>query len=230
MTELHRAVQRACIEKVRQLTKEQEVQVQAVADGYRGYTALMMTSMVHGEEPTVIAAIVNLLLEHVPEKQVQAAADNGHTALTLAVVNGRYHIVYLLLAYAPVLQVQASDESGKTALMYAAEKGILKVVKLLLQHIPQVQVQAADNEGKTALMFAVENGHITVVEHLLAHIPEKQVQAVDNAGCTASMLASKKSCDHVLGWRHTALDSCFPVLDNYMADIGKLLLSHEHKA
>ena len=121
--------------------------------------------------------VVELLLAHVPEKQVMAQSRTGCTALMIATERGKVDFVKLLLTHVPEKQVMAENRDGCTALMIAAERGYVDVVKLLLTHVPEKQVMAENRDMGTALMIAAERGYVDIVELLLAHVPEKQLVA-----------------------------------------------------
>ncbi len=134
--------------------------------------------------------VVRLLLER--EVDVNAAKQNGWTALMSASHNGRCDVLRLLLERKA--DVNAVTQDGWTALMLASQNGHYDVARVLLER--KAEVNTARQNGGTAIMVASENGHSNVVSLLLEC--EADVNAAQQDGRTALMLASQNGhCDVV---------------------------------
>jgi hypothetical protein len=134
--------------------------------------------------------VVRWLLEKGAD--VNAAEENGWTALMVASDNGHLPVVKLLVEKGA--DVNKAKNNGRTALIFASLWGYLPVVKWLLEKGADVNA-AADADavkegGWTALMHASQKGHLRVVKLLLDE--KADVNAVDNMGRTALMFASEK--------------------------------------
>ena len=128
-------------------------------------------------------AVTQLLLDHGAD--VEAADNNGQTALSWAACKGHEAVTKLLLNAGA--DVAAADNNGQTALISAAFPGHEAVTKLLLN--AGADVAAADNNGQTALMLAAACGHQEVAK--LSLDQGADVLAAANNGATALMLAAR---------------------------------------
>ena len=149
---------------------------------------LLHTWAIHGH----LAAVRNVLPL---VRDVNAADNDGDTALVLAAVNGHVEVVRALLEH-PGIAVNATNNYGGTALVYAAYWDHVEVVRALLQQ-QAIAVNAADNEGRTALMGAAYWARVEVVRALLEH-QAIAVNAADNAGRTALMRAASRGLVEVV--------------------------------
>ena len=77
---------------------------------------------------------MRLVLEHVPEQQVLAAAQNGWTALMVVAMRGNTECLWLLLEHVPEQQVSAVSNDGQTALEMACDNDHMDCAKVLLAH------------------------------------------------------------------------------------------------
>lgn len=159
---------------------------------------------------------VSLILSEAPETDLNAAADDGRTALSLAAGYGETAMVRRLLeagadpTAAPgrerplaeairggsrkivqrLLEAGADPETpgadGKTPLIVAARSGHDAIVRLLLE--AGADVNARDtSDGTTALMWAANNGLRSIVELLMEHGADAGLVAED--GWTAGEAA-----------------------------------------
>ena len=126
-------------------------------------------------------AVTQLLLDHGAD--VEAADNNGFTALIRAAFEGHEAVTKLLLDHRA--DVAAATKNGQTAMIQAAFGGHEAVTKLLLDH--GADVATAENNGQTALMLAAAGGHEAVAKVLLDHGADV---AATNNGPTALMLAA----------------------------------------
>ncbi len=107
---------------------------------------------------------------------VDAADEDGRTALQLAAFDGHTQVVQALLDEQPT--IDHVDASGRTALMYAASGANRQTVELLLKSGADADV--VDNvEHFTALMFAAAEGQREVVQVLLEHGADTTLKDTD---------------------------------------------------
>ena len=185
-------------------------------------------------ENTVQAYIdtIKMLLE--AGSDVDAASENGLTALMMAVQIGQCDVVKLLLAHKASTNQPHAD--GDTPLIMASLNGHCYVVSLLLE--AGAAVNAADRKGWTALMSAAQNGHCDIVMLLVAYGAE--IDQGNHKGRTALIQASQNGhCDVVkLLLEHKAktdepdTDGDTPLImasQNGHCDVVKLVLEHKAK-
>ena len=169
-----------------------------------------------GEEANLITAaatgniewITALLVAAAPDLDVNAAGNDGHTALMRAAIEGHAETV-ALLATVPGLDLDAVEGDGYTALTMAARKGHTHTVAALLA-VPGLDGNTADGAGYTALHMSALEGHTGTVAVLLAATPGLKLNMVDQEGDTALMTAASKGhTDTVMALvaaSHSALD------------------------
>ena len=98
--------------------------------------------------------------------EVNAADEDGWTALHLAALNDRAAVVELLLAQ-PGVDVNARTKWRSTPLILAVSRGHAAPARLLLDH-PGIEIDArADCYGRTALIEAARHGHLELAALLL---------------------------------------------------------------
>jgi ankyrin repeat protein len=90
---------------------------------------------------------------------VNAAIQNGWTALHLAAMHGRTAVVQLLLG--AQVAVDAADDAGWAALHWAAYGGYTAAVQLLLD--AHAAVDAVAKDSTTSLHWSGMGGHTAVV-------------------------------------------------------------------
>ena len=136
---------------------------------------------------------VTVMLAAMPGLDVNAADEEGSTALMLAAARGHTETATVLLA-ASGLDVNAVDGRGYTALMLAVMTALLQplgrgaeVVTALLA-APGLNVNAANADGCTALILAAV-GRTALVAALVA-APGLDVNAAGRAGRTALIRAA----------------------------------------
>ncbi|KAG2004613.1 ankyrin repeat domain-containing protein 50, variant 3 [Coprinopsis cinerea AmutBmut pab1-1] len=147
-----------------------------------GSTALMLAL-----QNNRCGVVIDRLLQ-VPELDVNAARNDGWTALMIASKRGHWNVVVKLLQV-PGIDVNAvSKAAGITALDLACIEDRTDIVCALLE-FPGIAVNAPDHGGWTALMLASLHGHDHTVAKLL-QFPGIDVNAVQQDGWTALMAAS----------------------------------------
>ncbi|KAG1685801.1 KN motif and ankyrin repeat domain-containing protein 1 [Nymphon striatum] len=118
-----------------------------------GYTCVMLVSLAKLRNNTDKDVVKRLL--QLGDINVKAA-QNGQTALMLAVSHGRLDMVTLLVDAGAAVNIQ--DNDGSTALMCASEHGHIEIVKYLLTY-PDIDSKLVDNDGSNALGIAMEANH-----------------------------------------------------------------------
>lgn len=150
-----------------------------------------------------------------PNARISQNAENGHTALQLAIINNNPEDVSLLLdgGADPTLLCVGAGEILSSALHLAVQIGSLEIIRLLLSVKPQEAVSSAkesfnssqkvtlleqsDGAGNTPFLLAAEKGDISIVSFLLdvgAGI-SLEVQLLDQkneAGATPLLVAVYK--------------------------------------
>jgi ankyrin repeat protein len=135
-----------------------------------------------GDEKTVRVEI------NKPGFKINAADENGETALHFAVSGGHLAIVRILLDAG--VSVNQADAYGYTALYMACQAGFADSVELLLEHGGDVYLKPISS-GKTCLHIAAQNIHKKIVDILLDHNSTTQfVNNLDKKGVTALMYAA----------------------------------------
>ena len=124
--------------------------------------------------------IVRNLLRNAPSsKYINAADDQGRTALGVASEGGNRTMVALLIFYGA--DVKTTDRDWWTPLQGAASGGHEATVRLLLDHGAHIEV--ASPTGWTALHGAASSGHEATVRLLLDH--GARIEAASSSGWTA---------------------------------------------
>ena len=157
----------------------------AMLGRWEGEEANLMTAAATGNIEAVTA-----LLAAAPDLDVNAAGNDGRTALMRAAIEGHAETV-ALLATVPGLDLDAVEGDGYTALTMAARKGHTHTVAALLA-IPGLDGNTVDGAGYTALHMSALEGHTGTVAVLLAATPGLKLNMVDQEGDTALMTAASK--------------------------------------
>ncbi|KAI0263653.1 ankyrin repeat-containing domain protein, partial [Gloeopeniophorella convolvens] len=129
--------------------------------------------------------VVQLLLDR--GASIDAAKNNGGTALHIASLNGHLEIVRLLLDRGASIGA-AENNGGGTALHIASLNGHLEVVRLLLDR--GASIDASTGRNATALHIESQKGHLEVVRLLLDR--GASIDASMCSGATALYIASRK--------------------------------------
>lgn len=120
------------------------------------------------------ARVISLLKAGV---NVDAADQEGHTALMFASFNGHSEIVLALIGEKAL--VDRRDLLGRTALLYAATGPFPETVKILLEKGAQPN-NVDSEEHFSPLMHAAAEGHLEVVKILLEYGADPTLTDVDN--------------------------------------------------
>jgi ankyrin repeat protein len=139
--------------------------------GTGGYTPLM-TACKYTKDP----ALIKMLLHLKPLIDVQA--ENGDTALLIALLNNNLEAVELLLEHKASLH---TTHKGRTLLGVLSSKGNLLMAKYLLEKA-KVNVDEYDANGATALIWACHKGQNSMISFLVqsgADPNARTTQAID---------------------------------------------------
>ncbi|MGB2578659.1 ankyrin repeat protein [Elusimicrobium simillimum] len=93
---------------------------------------------------------------------VNATADDGNTALQMAVQTSNYEMTKKLIEAGAKVNVQT--KAGATPLITAAKRGNYNIAKLLVQNGASNKYK--DKQGKTAAQHAVERGYVNLFDLL----------------------------------------------------------------
>ena len=122
--------------------------------------------------------------------EVNAADEDGWTALHLAALNDRAAVVELLLAQ-PGVDVNARTKWRSTPLILAVSRGHIVPARLLLDHAG-IEIDArADYYGRTALIEAARHGFLELVALLLAKGADVNVR--DKTGRSSALIEAIKN-------------------------------------
>jgi ankyrin repeat protein len=131
------------------------------------------------------------LITEINNEDINAADENGNTALTWAAFGGHKEVCELLIPKMSSDAIKSTDKNGNTALHAAAFGGYMGVCELLISISPD-GINIADGEGWTTLHFAALGGHKEVCELLINKMSSEAINAVDKNGDTALHTAAFK--------------------------------------
>jgi len=117
---------------------------------------------------------------------LDAADDNGNTALLYASAKGFRQCSAMLLRNGADPDIANSGNGGRTPLMESAGAGHKDIVTAL--RLSNASINAVDSYGNTALHYAAYHGHLSVVHELLKSSPRKDIK--NQYGHTAASYAA----------------------------------------
>lgn len=129
-------------------------------------------------------SIVQLLIKHGANSSIKN--NQGHSAISCAVIANRPHIVSFLLGNGASLK-NTYGPSNDNLLTIASFKGHLDIVEVL--HREGIDINYQDSGGFTALHSAVQEGHIDVVTYLLKNDANPNTSTL-NAGTSPLLSAT----------------------------------------
>ncbi|MBI5133700.1 MAG: ankyrin repeat domain-containing protein [Thaumarchaeota archaeon] len=149
---LFEAIKKGCLDEIKRLIKPDP--------------ALVHCRDKYGNTPLMIAA--NFPYLPTVELLLNAGADvnaenSGSTALIVASMFERPHIVRLLLSKKP--KIDAQDKKGETALHNAIKYGNESVAIILLEAGARIDI--LNNDGFTALDIAKQKGRTRIIEKMM---------------------------------------------------------------
>ncbi|CAI0644315.1 unnamed protein product [Colletotrichum noveboracense] len=136
---------------------------------------------------TASADVLLLLLQNVPSINLEAATDNGFTALHWAAMGGSINCVEDLVSRGANVNARSAD--GQLALHIAVEKGNLGLVERLLELGSEI---TARSDGMTPLFLAYENNQQLIIDRLKAHAAQSSAVAPVWDNVPSSPLLSQK--------------------------------------
>ena len=157
-----------CTEKV---VKDADESVMNAIDPNNGNSLLHYAAII-GNNP-----VVQILLNHQSfDSRVNRPNEDGRTALALAALYGRVHVVTLLLELNN-LEVNEVDNKGRTALHLAASANKHRVIEALMK-CKKVNVAAKDENDNTALHCAAHSLSVEAFRLLLTSTPVRSTDSV----------------------------------------------------
>ncbi|MFT4792447.1 MAG: ankyrin repeat protein [Paracoccaceae bacterium] len=150
----------------------------------------LISENISGLVKAAIEGDVEAFADLIASEDVNAADENGWTALHIAARKGNVEIIRLLLKQ-PNLDVNAKNKWKSTPLMIAAGSGDLSIVEFLLIH-PKTNIDMqAEYYRRTALIEAAVKGHISIVKTLVAN--GANVNLADKTGRNSALIESLKN-------------------------------------
>jgi ankyrin repeat protein len=116
---------------------------------------------------------------------VNVQENNGHSALSIACVDGNTELVKALLAM-PQINTDTWTTKGDSILIAACGSGHLDIVQLLLAD-SRINANAKNDHGSSAISLAAKFGYSETIKNLLPHVDD--VNFRDDDGDTALMCA-----------------------------------------
>lgn len=107
--------------------------------------------------------IVNILIAHIKDDNINAVDQNGSTALHVAAEGGYLNILNCLLNNGA--NINAQDNDGYSVFHSACYHGQLEMVNILIDR--GMHVNMKDKDGFTAYHVACLNGHMEIVKNLI---------------------------------------------------------------
>jgi ankyrin repeat protein len=126
--------------------------------------------------------VVKLLLEKMSQDAINAADNQGLTALHIAASKGNLEIIKLLLEKTSEDAINAADDYYQTALHTAFIFNKLEIIPFLLEKMTPEAINIVDNKGNTALHIAVEGRNLEIIKLLMKKMTPEAINAVDNKG------------------------------------------------
>jgi len=112
-----------------------------------------------------VRALLGLPRNSTTTSTINGYDDDGWTALTIAILQGKLNVLRLLLRR-PEIDVNLPEWWGQTALMLAVSHGRIDAVRSLVMH-PKLDLNVTDKDGESAIMWAIEIGAVEIVRLLL---------------------------------------------------------------
>jgi ankyrin repeat protein len=146
----------------------------------RGFTPLQQALVSHNELNR--AAIVTLLLAHLPESALHQSVRNKSMPIHMAAENYFPEILNRFLAAGGHRDIHARNFAQQTPLYRASVVGNTGAIETLLAHGATQDILAADKEGETPLHAALDNQDEDSLTVLLAGQPATVKNALDDQG------------------------------------------------
>lgn len=132
--------------------------------GHRQIVRLMISRLEEEDHRGIVDQTVQLIFDD--GAPIDAADENGETALARAVRHGRLSIVRILISRGA--DVEIADPDGRNPLLVAIRNRNMSVTSLLLER-GNARVDAPDARGRTPLIRAILSHNVEMVGLLLKH-------------------------------------------------------------
>merc|ERR1719343_1014732 len=152
--------------EVAQEMRIEQAQVPMYVESYvKQYGDAALIFAAHDGYPQIVHGMLMGMSNMGYRELIDAADDNGNTALIYAAAKGLSQTTVTLLRAGADPDIPNTQAGGRTALMEAAGSGHKAVVSSLMQANATVNLQ--DDLLNTALHYAAYHGHLMVVQELL---------------------------------------------------------------
>ena len=152
-----------------------ETGYKSIAKDRDGNTALHLASK--GQYPDIISQLLASTINPLGLFDINAANNDGWTALHFAAQSGRLPTLRVLLRFEANMEMLTNTKS--TALHIAAELGYLHIIHELLGYVYPHNANIIfmeDNAALTPFALAVKKGHVDVVQALLQTSPREPLK------------------------------------------------------
>ena len=139
------------------------------------------------------------------EFDINAANDNGWTALHYGLCNGNFELFQLLIENKS--DIYSTSKDNTNCLHIAVSEGHIDICKEILKTY-KIDINAANNNGWTALHYGVQNGNFELLKLLIQNGGDVYYATKDNTNC----LHLATSEGHI--------DICKMFLNGYKFDIN----------
>ncbi|XP_069102907.1 ankyrin repeat domain-containing protein 34C-like [Argopecten irradians] len=148
---LEKAIQQNNVEKILNLVRNENVDVNSRDIGHDLLTTLMKVCYLEIPDREIVN-IINEVLERDPEMNIQDSL--GRTAIMHACISGKHDVVDCLISD-PDSRIDIFDFDGNSALMYAVKTGSVSIVKRIMDHPGGLALlDVYDTNGMSPLTYA----------------------------------------------------------------------------
>lgn len=186
-TILHLAARKGCLDVLKELVSRDAIALPRSDGGYTPFHSACVCNSLSIVKAYVCGEVTEAASE---DFDINHAADNGHTGLTLAAWNGSAEVLDFLLQEGKI-NPRLTVGGGYSALHYATSSEDPSCVSLLLNHLGsscKAHVNLRSNDGGTALLIAACMNNVKIARLLIA--AGADLEAKTNEGDTPLILAA----------------------------------------